>query len=48
MTKDLQRMGVTVDVSNPYMALKPEFMEGEWALIKKPGKRKGCISGRKY
>src|SRR3989338_7549497 len=35
MTKDLLRMGITLDTSNPYMALKTEFMEGEWALIKK-------------
>ena len=35
MTKDLKRMGVTLDTSNPYMALKNEFMEGEWALMKK-------------
>ena len=31
---------MTVDVSNPYMALKPEFMEGEWALIKSLGKKR--------
>ncbi len=35
MTKDLERMGVTVRIDNPYMALKTEFIEGEWALIKK-------------
>ena len=47
MTKDLQRMGVTVDVSNPYMALKPEFMEGEWALIKKAWEKKRLYFGEK-
>ncbi len=47
MTKDLQRMGVTVDVSNPYMALKPEFMEGEWALIKKAWEKKRLYYGEK-
>ncbi|MEK6937520.1 MAG: isoleucine--tRNA ligase [Nanoarchaeota archaeon] len=35
MTKDLQRMGVSFDVSDPYMPIKSEFMEGEWQLIKK-------------
>lgn len=47
MTKDLQRMGVTVDTSNPYMALKPEFMEGEWSLIKKAWEKKRLYFGEK-
>lgn len=47
MTKDLQRMGVTVDASNPYMALKPEFMEGEWALIKKAWENERLYFGEK-
>ncbi|HLD79173.1 MAG TPA: isoleucine--tRNA ligase [Candidatus Nanoarchaeia archaeon] len=47
MTKDLQRMGVTVDTSNPYMALKSEFMEGEWALIKKAWENKRLYFGEK-
>jgi len=47
MTKDLIRMGVTVDVSNPYMALKTEFMEGEWALIKKAHQKKLLYYGEK-
>lgn len=47
MTTDLQRMGVTVDTSNPYMALKPEFMEGEWALIKKAWENERLYFGEK-
>ena len=47
MTKDLERMGVTVETSNPYMALKPEFMEGEWALIKKAWENKRLYFGEK-
>lgn len=47
MTKDLQRMGVTVNTSNPYMALKPEFMEGEWSLIKKAWEKKRLYYGEK-
>lgn len=35
MSRDLGRMGITVRRTDPYMALKTEFMEGEWALIKK-------------
>lgn len=47
MTKDLVRMGVTLDVSNPYMALKTEFMEGEWALIKKAHEEGNLYYGEK-
>lgn len=47
MTKDLRRMGVTVDSSNPYMALQTEFMEGEWALIKKAYEQKKLYYGEK-
>lgn len=35
MDKDLQRMGVWLDYSDPYYPVKNEFMEGEWFLIKK-------------
>ncbi|MBT3297961.1 isoleucine--tRNA ligase [archaeon] len=34
MTEDLVRIGTTFDLSNPYMPIKSEFMEGEWQLIK--------------
>lgn len=47
MTKDLVRMGVTFDLSNPYMALKTEFMEGEWDLIKKAYEKNLLYYGEK-
>jgi len=47
MTKDLVRMGVTFDLSDPYMALKTEFMEGEWDLIKKAYQKKKLYYGEK-
>jgi len=47
MTKDLVRMGITVDHSDPYMALKTEFMEGEWALMKKAYDDKRLYYGEK-
>lgn len=47
MKLDLQRMGVTLDLSNPYMALRPEFIEGEWTLIKKAHEQKRLYFGEK-
>ena len=47
MTKDLARMGVTFDISHPYMALKTEFMEGEWDLIKKAYEKERLYHGEK-
>ncbi len=47
MTKDLARMGVTFDLSNPYMALRTKFMEGEWDLIKKAWEKKLLYYGQK-
>ncbi len=35
MSKDLMRLGVTLDFTDPYMPVTNEFMEGEWYLIKK-------------
>lgn len=35
MAKDLVRWGITLDTSRPYMPITPEFIEGEWSLIKK-------------
>lgn len=35
MTKDLVRWGISLDTSRPYMPITPEFIEGEWSLIKK-------------
>ncbi len=47
MTQDLERMGITVRKKNPYMALTTEFMEGEWALIKKAYADKRLYYGEK-
>src|SRR3989344_3742862 len=47
MTKDLARMGVTFNISHPYMALKTEFMEGEWDLIKKAYEKERLYHGEK-
>jgi isoleucyl-tRNA synthetase len=47
MTKDLTRMGISLKTDNPYMALKPEFMEGEWALIKKAYEKELLYYGEK-
>jgi len=47
MTKDLIRMGVTLDVSNPYMALQEEYIEGEWDLIKTAFNKKKLYYGEK-
>ncbi|MDP3733917.1 MAG: class I tRNA ligase family protein [Nanoarchaeota archaeon] len=40
-------MGITVRKKNPYMALHTEFMEGEWALIKKAHETKRLYYGEK-
>ncbi len=34
MTEDFQRLGCTLDYSDSYMALKNDYMEGEWWLAK--------------
>ena len=47
MTQDLVRMGVTLNVSAPYMALQTKFMEGEWALIKKAYEQDRLYYGEK-
>jgi isoleucyl-tRNA synthetase len=47
MTKDLVRMGVSLDLSNPYMALKTEFIEGQWDLIKKAHEKDLLYYGEK-
>lgn len=47
MSNDLQRMGITVRITDPYMALSTEFMEGEWALIKKAYEQKRLYHGEK-
>ncbi|MBR9683593.1 isoleucine--tRNA ligase, partial [Candidatus Woesearchaeota archaeon] len=35
MVKDLSRLGISLNLKNPYMPLTKPFMEGEWWLIKK-------------
>ncbi|MBI2669138.1 isoleucine--tRNA ligase [Candidatus Woesearchaeota archaeon] len=47
MTKDLERMGITFDLKNPYMPITPEFMEGEWGLIKTAQEQKRLYYGEK-
>jgi len=47
MTKDFLRMGSTLDYTDTYMALKNEYMEGEWWLIKQAWKKKRLYLGEK-
>ncbi|MBI4983249.1 class I tRNA ligase family protein, partial [Candidatus Woesearchaeota archaeon] len=47
MTTDLRRMGVTFNVSDPYMPIKAEFIEGEWQLIKKAYEQDRLYYGEK-
>jgi len=47
MVQDLIRIGTTLDVSNPYMPLKNEFIEGQWQLIKKAYEDKNLYYGEK-
>jgi len=47
MTKTFKRIGVTLDYSDSYMALKNEYMEGEWWLIKKAWENKRLYRGKK-
>ena len=35
MNNDFRRLGVWMEFDNPYMSITPEFIEGEWWLIKK-------------
>ncbi|MFC1800875.1 isoleucine--tRNA ligase [Nanoarchaeota archaeon] len=47
MTKDFLRMGSTLDYSDTYMALKNEYMESEWWMIKQAWKKKRLYLGEK-
>jgi isoleucyl-tRNA synthetase len=47
MAKDFQRIGVTLDYSDSYMALKNEYMEGEWWMVKKAWEKKRLYLGEK-
>lgn len=47
MTKDFLRLGVTLDYSDSYMALKEDYMEGEWWMVKEAWKNKRLYLGEK-
>ncbi len=47
MNKDFERLGVWMDFENAYMTIKPEFIEGEWWLVKKAYENKRLYEGEK-
>jgi isoleucyl-tRNA synthetase len=47
MSKDLWRLGVWMDYTDPYMPVKNEFMDGEWLLIKKAHEQNRLYEGDK-
>jgi isoleucyl-tRNA synthetase len=47
MTKDFQSLGSTLDYSDSYMALKNEYMEGEWWLVQQAWKKDRLYLGNK-
>jgi isoleucyl-tRNA synthetase len=47
MDADLQRLAIWFDYSDPYYPIKPEFIEGEWWLIKKAFEQKRLYKGKK-
>ncbi|MFH1365421.1 MAG: isoleucine--tRNA ligase [archaeon] len=47
MNKDFDRLGVTLDHEDPYMPITPEFIEGEWWLIKKAHEKGRLYQGKK-
>ncbi|MBU0460282.1 MAG: isoleucine--tRNA ligase, partial [Nanoarchaeota archaeon] len=47
MTRIFQRLGVTLDYSDSYMALTNDYMEGEWWLVKKAYENKRLYRGKK-
>ncbi len=47
MTKDFLRLGCTLDYSDSYMALKNEYMEGEWWMVKQAWDKKRLYLGEK-
>ncbi len=47
MTTDFQRMGVTLDYTDSYMALKNDYMEGEWWMVKQAWKKNRLYLGEK-
>jgi isoleucyl-tRNA synthetase len=47
MNKEFDRLAVTLDHENPYMPITPEYIEGEWWLIKKAHENKRLYLGKK-
>ncbi|MFA5019701.1 MAG: isoleucine--tRNA ligase [Candidatus Pacearchaeota archaeon] len=47
MNKDLKRMGIWMDFENAYMPITNEYIEGEWAFIKKAWEQKRLYLGKK-
>jgi len=45
MDEDFQRLGATLDFSDPYQPIKKEFMEAEWWLIKQADGKKRLYQG---
>lgn len=47
MNKDFDKLAVTLDHEDPYMPITPEFIEGEWWLIKKAYEKGRLYQGKK-
>ncbi|MBW2993391.1 isoleucine--tRNA ligase [Candidatus Woesearchaeota archaeon] len=47
MNKDFARLGIWMDFKNAYQTIKPEFIEGEWWLVKKAHENKRLYEGEK-
>ncbi|MDO8510727.1 MAG: isoleucine--tRNA ligase [Nanoarchaeota archaeon] len=45
MDEDFQRLGATLDFSDPYQPIKKEFMEAEWWLIKQADEKERLYQG---
>ncbi|MEK6905928.1 MAG: class I tRNA ligase family protein, partial [Nanoarchaeota archaeon] len=45
MDEDFQRLGATLDFSDPYQPIRKEFMEAEWWLIKQAHDKKRLYQG---
>ena len=47
MNNDLKRLGIWMDLENPYMPIKKEFISGQWAFFKKAHEQKRLYVGTK-
>jgi isoleucyl-tRNA synthetase len=47
MNQDFDRLAVSLDHEDPYMPITPEFIEGEWWLIKKAHEKGRLYRGKK-